>query len=116
MHNTFGKVLTVLAIGESLPNPRSYVDLSPDKVDEVGMRPPISLEDVEDLFVLLSKKDVREPAKGCSVSGLFPVSPSRMPLHTALILFTGAVKYVDSFSPSHMTLSRSLNRRPTHLP
>ncbi len=33
-----------------------------DKVEEVGMRPPISLEDVEDLFVLLSKKDVREPA------------------------------------------------------
>ncbi|MEM8925979.1 MAG: CarD family transcriptional regulator [Actinomycetota bacterium] len=33
-----------------------------DKVDDVGMRPPISLEDVEDLFVLLSKKDVREPA------------------------------------------------------
>ena len=33
-----------------------------DKVDEVGMRPPISTEDVEDLFVLLSKKDVREPA------------------------------------------------------
>ncbi len=33
-----------------------------DKVDEVGMRPPISMEDVEDLFVLLSKKDVREPA------------------------------------------------------
>jgi CarD family transcriptional regulator len=33
-----------------------------DKVDEVGMRPPISLDDVEDLFTLLSKKDVREPA------------------------------------------------------
>ncbi|MFV0526081.1 MAG: CarD family transcriptional regulator [Acidimicrobiales bacterium] len=33
-----------------------------DMVDEVGMRPPISLEDVEDLFVLLAKKDVREPA------------------------------------------------------
>jgi CarD family transcriptional regulator len=33
-----------------------------DKADEVGMRPPISLEDVEDLFVLLNKKDVREPA------------------------------------------------------
>ncbi len=33
-----------------------------DRVDDVGMRPPISLEDVEDLFVLLSKKDVREPA------------------------------------------------------
>ncbi len=33
-----------------------------DKVDDVGMRPPISLEDVEDLFELLAKKDVREPA------------------------------------------------------
>jgi len=33
-----------------------------DKVDEVGMRPPISVEDVEDLYVLLAKKDVREPA------------------------------------------------------
>ncbi len=33
-----------------------------DKAEEVGMRPPISLEDVEDLFVLLAKKDVREPA------------------------------------------------------
>jgi len=32
-----------------------------DKVDEVGMRPPISAEDVDDLFQLLSKKDVREP-------------------------------------------------------
>ena len=33
-----------------------------DTVDEVGMRPPISTEDVEDLFALLAKKDVREPA------------------------------------------------------
>jgi len=33
-----------------------------NRVDDVGMRPPISLEDVEDLFALLSKKDVREPA------------------------------------------------------
>src|SRR3954463_10900477 len=32
-----------------------------DKVDEVGMRPPISAEDVDDLFQLLAKKDVREP-------------------------------------------------------
>jgi CarD family transcriptional regulator len=32
-----------------------------DKVEEVGMRRPISVEDVEDLFQLLSKKDVREP-------------------------------------------------------
>ena len=33
-----------------------------DKVDEVGMRRPISVEDVEDLYLLLAKKDVREPA------------------------------------------------------
>jgi len=32
-----------------------------DKAEEVGMRPPISEEDVDDLFHLLAKKDVREP-------------------------------------------------------
>jgi CarD family transcriptional regulator len=32
------------------------------KAEEVGMRPPISQEEVEDLFQLLSKKDVREPS------------------------------------------------------
>ena len=33
-----------------------------DKVDEVGMRWPISVEDVEDLFEVLRRRDVREPA------------------------------------------------------
>lgn len=33
-----------------------------DKAEDVGMRPPISGEDVDDLFDLLRKKDVREPA------------------------------------------------------
>ncbi len=32
------------------------------KVEEVGMRPPIDHDDVEDLFELLAKKDVREPS------------------------------------------------------
>ena len=31
-------------------------------VEMVGMRPPIDEDDVEDLFELLAKKDVREPA------------------------------------------------------
>ena len=31
------------------------------KAEDVGMRPPISAEDVDDLFQLLGKKDVREP-------------------------------------------------------
>jgi len=31
------------------------------KAEDVGMRPPISAEDIDDLFQLLGKKDVREP-------------------------------------------------------
>ena len=33
-----------------------------DKAEDVGMRPPISEEDVEDVLRLLAKRDVREPA------------------------------------------------------
>ncbi len=33
-----------------------------DKAEDVGMRPPISTSDVEDLFRLIGKRDVREPA------------------------------------------------------
>ncbi len=33
-----------------------------DKAEEVGMRWPISKEDVEDLFEVLQKRDIREPA------------------------------------------------------
>jgi CarD family transcriptional regulator len=33
-----------------------------DKADDVGMRPPIGKDEVDDLFELLGKKDVREPA------------------------------------------------------
>ena len=33
-----------------------------DRAEEVGMRRPISSEDVEDLLQLLGKRDVREPA------------------------------------------------------
>ena len=32
-----------------------------DKAEEIGMRYPISVEDVEDDFEVLAKKDVREP-------------------------------------------------------
>ena len=38
------------------------VKVPADMADEVGMRPPIDTDDVEDLFELLAKKDVREPA------------------------------------------------------
>lgn len=33
-----------------------------DKAEDVGMRWPINTEDVEDLFEVLGKRDVREPA------------------------------------------------------
>lgn len=33
-----------------------------DNADDVGMRPPISRDEVEDLFDLLAKRDIREPA------------------------------------------------------
>ncbi|MEX0767794.1 MAG: CarD family transcriptional regulator [Microthrixaceae bacterium] len=33
-----------------------------ENADDVGMRPPIGAEEVEDLFELLAKKDIREPA------------------------------------------------------
>jgi choline dehydrogenase-like flavoprotein len=36
MRDSFGKVLGVGAIGESLPNARSYIDLDPDAVDNNG--------------------------------------------------------------------------------
>ena len=33
-----------------------------ENADDVGLRPPIGAEEVEDLFELLGKKDIREPA------------------------------------------------------
>ncbi len=33
-----------------------------DRAEDVGMRPPVTNEDVEDIFALLSQKDVREPS------------------------------------------------------
>jgi CarD family transcriptional regulator len=41
---------------------RVTISVPSEKVDDVGMRPPISRDEVEDLFDLLAKKDIREPA------------------------------------------------------
>lgn len=40
MRETFGHVLGVSGIGESLPNPHSYVDLDPVETDELGLPLP----------------------------------------------------------------------------
>ncbi len=44
----------------SMATSRSRVPAN--KADEVGMRPPISQSDVDDLFRLIGKRDVREPS------------------------------------------------------
>src|SRR5687768_18495893 len=36
-----------------------------DRAEEIGMRYPISKEDVEDVVEVLAKKDVREPTNWC---------------------------------------------------
>lgn len=37
MRRVFGRALGIIAIGESLPNPGSYIDLDPDEEDDLGM-------------------------------------------------------------------------------
>lgn len=41
---------------------RVTISVPSEKVDDVGMRLPISRDEVEDLFDLLAKRDIREPA------------------------------------------------------
>ena len=41
---------------------RVTISVPSEEVDDVGMRPPISRDEVEDLFDLLAKRDIREPA------------------------------------------------------
>ena len=41
---------------------RVTISVPSEKVDDVGMRPPISRDEVEALFDLLAKRDIREPA------------------------------------------------------
>ncbi len=58
--NEFGEVRDYLV----LETVHGDMDLKvpADTAAEVGMRPPIDTDDVEDLFELLAKKNVREPA------------------------------------------------------
>src|SRR5262249_31583971 len=37
MRDAFGRVISVAAVGESLPNDRSYIDLDPDRTDRRGL-------------------------------------------------------------------------------
>jgi choline dehydrogenase-like flavoprotein len=37
MRRVFGAALTIISMGESLPNPKSYIDLDPSETDALGM-------------------------------------------------------------------------------
>ena len=65
-----------------------------DKAEEIGMRYPISVEDVEDVFEVLAKKDVREPTnwsrrfknhqEKLKSGDVYPVSYTHLTLPTIL--------------------------------
>jgi choline dehydrogenase-like flavoprotein len=71
MRETFGRVLSVLAIGESLPGPRSFVDLDPDAKDAEGMpraRMHSHLDEVELARLAFMATKAREILKASGVS------------------------------------------------
>jgi CarD family transcriptional regulator len=58
--DAFGEVREYLVL--EMVHGELTLSVPTDKAEEVGMRPPISRSDVEDLFRLIGKRDVREPA------------------------------------------------------
>jgi len=58
--DAFGEVREYLVL--EMVHGELVLSVPTDKAEEVGMRPPISRSDVEDLFRLIAKRDVREPS------------------------------------------------------
>ncbi|HVX17309.1 MAG TPA: CarD family transcriptional regulator [Acidimicrobiales bacterium] len=58
--DAFGEVREYLVL--EMVHGELTLSVPTDKAEEVGMRPPISRSDVEDLFRLIGKRDVREPS------------------------------------------------------
>ena len=58
--DAFGEVREYLVL--EMVHGELTLSVPTDKAEEVGMRPPISRSDVEDLFRLIAKRDVREPS------------------------------------------------------
>lgn len=56
---TFGEVKDFLVL--RMTHGDLLLKVPADRAEEIGMRYPISVEDVEDVFEVLAKKDVREP-------------------------------------------------------
>ncbi|MGI9602871.1 MAG: CarD family transcriptional regulator, partial [Acidimicrobiales bacterium] len=60
MKEAFGEKTEYLVL--KMAHGEMMLSVPSEKAEEVGMRWPISTEDVEDLFEVLAKRDVREPA------------------------------------------------------
>ncbi|MEO9223421.1 MAG: CarD family transcriptional regulator [Acidimicrobiales bacterium] len=58
--DAFGEVREYLVL--EMVHGELTLSVPSDMAEEVGMRPPISRSDVEDLFRLIGKRDVREPS------------------------------------------------------
>lgn len=58
--NAFGEVQDYLVL--RMAHGEMTLSVPVDKAEDVGMRWPISAEDVDDLFEVLARRDVREPA------------------------------------------------------
>jgi choline dehydrogenase-like flavoprotein len=70
MRETLGRVLTIAAIGESLPNPQSFVDLDPKRKDHLGV--PIArihshLDEVEIRRIAFMANKTREILRASGV-------------------------------------------------
>ncbi len=74
MRNQFGRALSIGGIGESLPNPKSYIDLDPDKRDKNGT--PLArihsyLDDTELQRLSFMAKTSREILKASGAGDIF---------------------------------------------
>lgn len=74
MRNTFGKALAIVAIGESLPNKKSYIDLDPMKRDDEGIalaRINTFLEEMDVRRIVFMSKKTREILAASGVENIF---------------------------------------------
>ncbi len=60
MKRAFGRETEYLVL--RMTRGKMILSVPSDKVDEVGVRWPISVDEVEDLFEVMRKRDVHEPA------------------------------------------------------
>ncbi len=110
MRAAFGHVLTVGAIGESLPNPGSFVDLDPEAVDTYGVplaRIHSRLEDSELKRLHFMAKTARSILKASGVEklveeyGTYDYFSSTHVFGTCRMGVDPATSVVDSYGRSH---------------